>query len=64
MKLNLHYYLSASVIIISALLSACNSPKPTKNTEIEHLLRQKIDSIIFNQKVDLGIAIADDSSIV
>lgn len=64
MKLNLHYYLSASVIIIIALLSACNSPKPTKNTEIEHLLRQKIDSIIFNQKVDLGIAIADDSSIV
>ena len=44
MKSNLHHYLSASLIIITALLSACNSPKPTKNTEIEHILRQKIDS--------------------
>ena len=64
MKSNLHHYLSASLIIITALLSACTNAKSLENTETEHKLRQKIDSIIFNQKVDLGIAIADDSSIV
>ena len=55
MKSNLHHYLSASLIIITALLSACTNAKSLENTETEHNLRQKIDSIIFNQKVDLGI---------
>ena len=43
MKSNLHHYLSASLIIITALLSACTNAKSTENTETEHKLRQKID---------------------